>query len=983
VTATSGNGIFALTTGGNVTVKAGDVGSTGNTAIVAQQALAGGAGNIKVTTGGNVSGTNGIVAQNNGTGNVSITVGGNVAAMAGVGVSAVNANAVANAGTIDVTLATGKAITTVGGNGIFTDSGLSNGMTTVKVDGSIAASDNGVAAVATAGDIKVVGAGSVTGNGAGKAGILAITNSGKVDVAFVGTAAGAGDGIRAQSTSGAVGVTGTGAVTATTGYGILGTSVSGNVSIAAGAAVTSTGGEAIRGQSTGGGNVTITTAGTATGGTIGVRAITNTGLATITTNAAVVGNAMGVLGQATGSGSVAINANAKVSTSAGHGVAALLQGAGAGTITVNQGPGSLITATNGSGIWTDSGTSTGATTITVAGEIKATGAGNVGIRGISTTGAITVNVTATGKVDPDFGIALNTVSGALNVNNAGLVTGNVAGVQLVATGAGTANLVNSGTITGPNAIVGNLNGGAFAINNSGTLNGAFNVSGSNVATSLFSNLAGGTANLGSGASAFSGSFNNAGIVNIGAGGTVGFAGSTVNSNRINFAGAGTFTTMGAMTNTGIINAQNNLTTNVVNVGGTYTGGGQFFADYSTTTATADRLNIAGSVSGTTNVTMNLVGPRTFVPGGFLPVVVVTPGAAANAFTSNTVFATSGFILDSFGRNPANNTQFGVIQQINPAALPLGNLNFMAESASALLDEPVLPYITRRTDAGGTRFSLWLRAASGHTRQQIATTITGGGVSLSSSGEIRTVHQAIQGGADLGIGLGGAWILHVGLTGGIYDGASRFSSTDRIGVDAEFAGAYFAIGDGNFMLDGTIRKEWRTYDIASPSLFGTAALRKLDGSATAGSAHASYRLGGKTGFAATPFVGFNYADNQVDDLPIDAFSFYSPGDHTTKVGQAGLRLSYRFGSDERVVVEPFAGAAALKNWSNTNGGSFSFAAPATVFAINASTWDDAIRYSAGISAKAHDGRVSAFIVGNLDDSSDRKSFTMSGGLRLNF
>jgi len=619
----------------------------------------------------------------------------------------------------------------------------------------------------------------------------------------------------------------------------------------------------------------------------------------------------------------------------------------------------------------------------VASEVKASGAGNAGIRGTSTAGAINVVVTATGKVDPDFGIALHTVSGALNVSNAGLVTGNVTGVQLVATGAGTGTVGNTGTITGPNAIVGSLNGGAFTINNSGTLNGAINVSGSNAATSFFNNAAGGVANLGSGASAFSGNFNNQGTANIGAGGTVGFMGNTANLNRINFVGAGSFTTAGAMTNAGIINAQNNLTSNVVNVGGTYSGGGQFFADYSTTTVSADRLNISGSVSGTTNVTMNLVGVRTFVPGGFLPVVIVAPGAAANAFTSNTVFPTSGFIIDSFGRNPTNNTQFGLIQRVNPSALPLGNLSFMAESASALLDEPILPYITRRTDVGGTRFSLWMRATSGHTRQFISTAITGGGVGLSSSGEVRTVHQAIQGGADLGISLGEAWVLHLGITGGIYDGASNFSSTDRIGVDTEFAGGYFAIENGNFILDGSLRREWRTYDLASPSLFGTAALRKLDGSATAGSAHAAYRFGGKTGFAATPFVGFTYASSRIDDLPIDAFSVFSPGDDKTKVGQAGLRLSYRVGGDDRVVIEPFVGAAALKNWSRNDSATISFAAPVTVFTVNSATWDDAIRYSAGISAKAHDGRVTGFVVGNLEESAERKSFTVSGGVRFNF
>ncbi|WP_200955800.1 hypothetical protein, partial [Sphingomonas sp. Root241] len=55
VTATTGNGIFAKTTGGNVTVLAGDVSAVSNTGIIARQTNAAGAGPIFVGA-GNVSG---------------------------------------------------------------------------------------------------------------------------------------------------------------------------------------------------------------------------------------------------------------------------------------------------------------------------------------------------------------------------------------------------------------------------------------------------------------------------------------------------------------------------------------------------------------------------------------------------------------------------------------------------------------------------------------------------------------------------------------------------------------------------------------------------------------------------------------------------------------------------------------------------------------------------------------------------------------
>jgi len=183
--------------------------------------------------------------------------------------------------------------------------------------------------------------------------------------------------------------------------------------------------------------------------------------------------------------------------------------------------------------------------------------------------------------------------------------------------------------------------------------------------------------------------------------------------------------------------------------------------------------------------------------------------------------------------------------------------------------------------------------------------------------------------------------------------------------------------------GTIRREWRHFDMVLPSVFGSGTLRKVDGAATAGSVHASYRVGGQRGFAATPFLGFNYADSNIDDLPIDAFSTYSPGKDKTKVGQAGVRVSYRAGSDDHVVIEPFASASELKNWSRSDRGTFSFGTPVTTFALDTVTWDDARRYSVGVMGHARNGRVSAFVVGNFDDGSDLHGFTLNAGIRFNF
>ena len=1008
VNVTTGNGIYALATGGNVTVNAGDVTSTGNTAIIAQQTSGAGAGNVDVT-GGNVSGTTGIIATNFGTGTVGVTTNGIVTGTAADGITATGNDAVTVAVADTVTGAT-NGLTLVGGTGgagniSVTGTGgffglngngasiQNNGSGTVTVDisgasgatggsgilvrdtnaggdisvttGAVTSTDqNGIDVFGSSftGNVTVVANGDIYGGNAGIVAGLISTSTGNVDVTANG-AVGGKFGVDAENYgTGNTTVTTIGPVTATTGYGIVGLTDGGNVVVNAGD-VSSTGAAAILAEQI--------SAGAA--GTVGV-------------TAGNVSGTTGIIAQTNGTGGISVNALGNVTATNGNGIQAVNfnPAANAGTIDVWQAAGTKITATNGSGIYTDSGLSTGMTTITVAGEITAGTPGYAGVYGTSTSGGITVNVTATGKIDPDYGIDLSTVDGPLVVNNAGLVTGTIDGVRLVATGTGSANISNTGTITGgTNAVLISVNNTPSTLFNSGTINGAIKMLGSTVATSNWINSPTGIANL-TGASSISGNLVNGGNVNLGAGGTLTVLGNTNNAGRVTFAGAGTFTTAGSMANTGIINARNNLTSNVVTVGGNYSGGGQFWADYSTNTATADRLNIGGSATGNTNVTMNLVGTRSFVPGGFLPVVTVAGAAPASAFTSSTVFPTTGFILDSFGQNPSNAHQFGLIQAVNPTAAGLGNLSYMAESASGLLDDPISPFVTNRTDVGGTRFSLWMRGSGGHSKQTISSSLTGGGLSYASTSRFRTSQHAAQIGADVSFGgIGGGWKINVGVMGGWYGASAPLAGGERIKVETPFIGGYAVVGNGAFELEGNIRKEWRHYTVAMPSLFGTVGTQRMRGDATAGSVRASYRIGGKTGFAATPFASFNYADTSIDPLVIDAFSVWTPGSDTTKIGQAGLRLSYRGGSEATATVEPFISAARMENWSRGDSSSFAFGAPVTTFSLQSNTWKNAMRYSAGILANAHGSRVSGFVVGNIDDDSRLRSFTINAGLRFNF
>ena len=1016
VTGTSAEGILATGNGAVSVAVANTV--TGATRGLSLVGGTGGTGNISVTGAGGFVGGTGDAAniRNNGAGTTTVNISG---ASSSAGGNGIVVGDTALGGGISVTTGAVTALT-AGMDAVYAVSASLTGDVTEVANGNIRAGNAGmVAAILPT---------AATGN-------VSVTTNGSVDARF---------GIDAENQGlGNTSVTAVGPVTATTGTGIYALSHGGNVSVTSGN-VTSAGGAgiiAVQTAATGAGAINVTANGS-TSGTSGI-VVQNVGSGSATVTAigavnATTGN--GIFAQSNG-GNLRVTTGSVSSTGASAIVAqnaAAAPNSGAIDITLTSGGVVTANAAGAAGIWTNSGQSIGTTTITVNGTIHAAAAG---ISSSSTSGNIITIIGATGVIDPLIGIDQTTVSGAISVTNAGLIqadnigvrltstgsgavgalsvgqtnigsissivgvdlasvdaalgvsnagqiTGSGVGVRMTATGTGSAGILNSGTISGgTNAVLATLNNTSFTLNNVGIVNGAINVSGSNVATSTVTNAGGGAMNFGSGTSSVSGNFVNVGSATIGAGGSVLFAGNTSNSGRISFAGAGFFATNGAMTNSGVINAQNNLTSNVVTVGGNYTGGGQFLADYSTATATADRLNIGGTASGNTNVAMNRVGARAFVAGGFLPVVTVTPGAAATAFTSNSVFPTTGLVLEHFGQNPANNRQFGLIQQINPQSASLGSLSYVAEAASATLDDPISPYLSERANpsAGQKTFSLWMRGAGGHTRQTIDSTLTGGGIVVTASNKVRTDNMALTMGADLGLlNLGGGgWNVHVGVLGGWYKGQADLSSTEQLKVETPFLGGYVAVGNGAFQLDGTVRGEWRHYKVVLPVLFGSGAPQKLDGTATAGSVHASYRFGGKTGFGATPFVGFNYADSSIDSLPIDAISAYMPGKDKTETGEGGLRVSYRAGSDPAVVIEPFASVSYLKNWSRGDSAAFSFGAPVTNFALATTTWDDAFRYSAGVTARARDGRVTGFLVGNINDGTGLHSFSLNAGVRFNF
>lgn len=176
------------------------------------------------------------------------------------------------------------------------------------------------------------------------------------------------------------------------------------------------------------------------------------------------GNGVTILNTATGS---TINASFSSISAGAIGVRAITS---TGAILLNTG---AITAA-GSGVSATS--TTGAITTNVTGNVTSTGAPVAGLLLDSVSGPITVNVTG--------GNVTNATSTAIAADTAGATTVNVAATRTVsgATGvaatdaAGTLAITNSGTITGTTAAVNSVARTTLVNNAGGTINGALQLS---------------------------------------------------------------------------------------------------------------------------------------------------------------------------------------------------------------------------------------------------------------------------------------------------------------------------------------------------------------------------------------------------------------------------------------------------------------------------------------------------------------------------
>ncbi|WP_065092054.1 MULTISPECIES: autotransporter domain-containing protein [unclassified Rhizobium] len=443
VTATTGQGLFALTTGGDLTVTAGDVTSTGNTAIDAQQTKMAATGAVAVTA-GNVSGTTGIAATNSGTGATSITT----------------------TGTVVGTMAEGIKV-------------IGNGAVDIAVAGTVTGASRGLSLIggsSGSGDISVTGTGGFVGQTGDAANIR---NNG----------------------SGTTTVNISGASSSTSGEGIVvrDTTAGGNISVTTGAVTALTAGKDgidVQAQSLTG-NVTVVANGDIAAGNAGiVGAIMQAGASgnlDVTANGAIDAR-FGIDADNFGSGSTTVKTVGPVTATSGNGLFARTTG---GNVTVTAGD---VSSTGDTAIVARQTKAAGTGAVVVT-------AGNVsGTTGIEATnsGAGTTSVTATGTVVGTLGEGIEaTGNGAVNVTVAGTVTGLTRGLSLVG-GSGSIAVLSSGTIGNISGLSSHAaisaGGGAVMLTNGGSIIGTvdFGAAADTFANSGTWRMAGGTSDFGGG-----------------------------------------------------------------------------------------------------------------------------------------------------------------------------------------------------------------------------------------------------------------------------------------------------------------------------------------------------------------------------------------------------------------------------------------------------------------------------------------------------
>jgi hypothetical protein len=987
VTTTNGYGIDASSSGGNITVQAGDVTAGSEFAIRAVQNDTAATGNVTVNTTGNIAGaTDAIIINDAGTGAITVNATGSIAADAGDAIRVTSTNAAG--GTIGITTTAGETIAASGGDGIDVDT-AGTGTVTVTNAASIISGTDGVGTLQDGINVSSTGSGGITINNTGAigatgdqaqgAGITATmtdaTSGGNISITGNGGIFSLGDGIDAS----------------TTGTGTIGVVYGGNI--------TSDGLRAISAVGTTGA-VTITTAGTITAtadGSAGLYGTTTTGALNITANGDVTAPGLDTAGinanSTSGNQTIAINGDVSGSTAlvtSTTGTRAITVGTGGSLNGVNE---ALLIQGTGAATLTNAGTiGTLATdsAILVTDDADTTITNQTGgvINGDITLGLADDTITNAGTINAgslDFGggadLLTNQAGGTLTVAGAtpilGLETLNNAGTINAATGltfdAGATALTNTGTLNTQGII--DFGDGADTFANSGA--GIINVNANTTLTGLETFTNTGRINLNTftltgtgvafnntgfldtnGNTTLAGftTFSNAGTLDLAAGTlTVPAAVFTNTGTILADEGAATITGQTSFANSGTIDLQDGAVGDVLTINSAFagSGGSNLLIDFNDTAA--DRLVIAGAASGTTTVNANFLGGGLINLDGVL--VADTTSTSANAFVLGTVGGDTPLVDFSLVQNGADFFLVSAPNEaaFNPLVVPGFANDLWYQSANEVFAET-------RKPASTTGASFWGDVYISRDRfGDDGGTVDVGGVEFDVDRELKTRRRGIQGGVDFGFAGGG----RVGLTGGYARAKANGSAGADLKARGWNLGVYGQFGGLTGFHAEFLAKHDRYKGEFDDGAFDGERFKiranGIDGSF-------GYRFGMAETATVDLHAGLSHVRTKVDD--ISAFGFtYDLGKMTSTRGRAGVRATFGGG------LAPYIDATVHREFNGDG---------------DIELFDGGDNFDLGTNGKATWVRVEAGLSGNdgpgpilaaWGDLGDRKGLGLRAGYRF--
>ena len=773
-----GTNALNVVNNGTVQVNAGLAATAGGTGALSISAV--GATPINYSGTGSITnlGTsgNGLEIGTTGTGNITANVGGNVtSALSGGGISGIGILAI-NAGTggnIAVTTATGTTIRADLAGIIAINNGTHAGTVSVTnnatigsltgalntLEAGVIAGSNGTGAVTVINNgaigsatdrVQTIGVGGVIANPASAA---ALTVSG------TGAVFSAGEGVSALNAgTGTTTVNYSGAINTTAGEGIYAESTTGALSVTSGA-ITAVGGNGIETYSTTG-NQTINVGGNVVGDPDGIHAVSDSGNITVNVTG---GNVTGTSDDAVEietAGTGTVNVSATRTLSGDYGVYA----SGTGALTVNN-SGTITGTTNA--ILT---TSANATTVNnnAGGTINGTfdlsdAADTINNRG-------TINDLAGSFFYAGNDVVNNLAGGVINLDGA---VDFGTGTDTFANTGGTINITANSTLVGLETFstTGRINFSAGT-----TLTGpavAFvNGPGSFIDTAGDATIAGFT------------SMSNSGTIDLAAGTFTVPAGvftNTASGIVIADEGATTITGQTSFVNAGVIDLLDGAVNDTLTINSAYSGTGRLQIDVSGTTA--DLLVINGNVTGQTVVDVNTVGLGVFDPDG-IQFVDVT-----GAFTS----APGSFVIGEEVSNPLINfdverrgQDFFLVTLLDPdnAFVPLAATGLIREMWYQSADEVFANTLVPSDKVG---LSVWGNVYGGQRQTGETNSQTVNGVQYDADNNIEIDRLGVQAGVGYGFGM-----ARIGLTGGYEqaagEGDGEFDASGfNIGLYGQYGG----------------------------------------------------------------------------------------------------------------------------------------------------------------------------------------------------